>query len=128
MRRRFLSLSVCYFQEYSLKLNQIGRGRKHIVQSPCCGILLLQYIYILVLFFSCVQIITKTFPCNIQTFFSCRKNEIYIGKSSMSTHNLCFLSKIRKLDMPLYTPVFLSKIRKLDMPLYTPVLLYRSIK
>ena len=27
----------------------------------------------------------------------------------MSTHNLCFGAKIRKIDLPLYTPVLLYK-------------------
>ena len=74
--------------------------------------------------------ITKTCPCNIQRIFSAVKIEKFIGKILillpktyivgtcwnrlteavlMSTHNICFGSKVRKLGIPLHTPVFLYR-------------------
>ena len=71
----------------------------------------------------------KTCLCNIQGFFSVVKNENFIRKNLifflyflvhvrtnrlhkavlMSTHNLCFGAKIRKIGIPLHTPVLLDK-------------------
>ena len=76
--------------------------------------------------------ITKTCPCNIQTFsavkienFTRKKNDIFNTFAQKihcgytlepfaeavltSTHNVCFGSKIRKLGIPLQTPVLLYK-------------------
>ena len=76
--------------------------------------------------------ITKTCPCNIQRFFSEAKIKKFIGKKKkifyifaknvycwytlrlaevlMSTHNVCFGSKIRKVGIPLQAQVFYIKV------------------
>ena len=83
--------------------------------------------------------ITKTCLCNIQRFFSAVKKENSIRKFliyifsyfcskhrlwvHVSTHNLCFGAKIRKINIPTSTHnlCFGAKIRKINIPLQTPV-------
>ena len=77
------------------------------------------------------NIITKTFPCNIQRFFSEEKNETFIGKFLIyfcskhrlwvlldrlgvavltSAYNLYFGAKIRKIVYPSKPQIFCIKV------------------
>ena len=75
--------------------------------------------------------IMKTYPCNIQRFFSAVKIENFVGKNTifliyMYTFKTLIVGTLRTALVSTHNLSFGPKITKIGIPMHTPVLLYKS--